>query len=356
MHETIFTNHNEFGGSFLKEFNNQLNISDSLLIASGYFGTSTIVELEEKILKLSKKGICKILIGMIFFDGVTEAQKKALTSLDKKLRKINPNNGVYISMRPYHGKIYQFHHDNHVNLYLGSSNFSKEGFAGRLECTTVILDDETKKSVADYLKKLFEMDTTITLEQTDLKVKGKKPTFEKISKTLKDYECSVHEYPDRLMALGECKIKLRVDDQPRSSLNLYFEKGRLNKQGKYAPRPWYEVEITTTKEDQQCPYYPKSELITGSKKSRKGVFTAYIKDGDVYYKIKMAVHADDGKNFSSHRESGGRETLGKLLKGKLERAGVLSEGELITSEVLEAYGRDYISFVKISDDVYILEF
>lgn len=355
MHETIFTNHNEFGGSFLKEFNHQLNISDSLLIASGYFGTSTIIELEEKILKLSKKGICKILIGMIFFDGVTEAQKKALTSLDEKLRKINPNNGVFISMRPYHGKIYQFHHDDNVNLYLGSSNFSKEGFAGRLECTTIILDDETKQSVSDYLKELFALKTTITLAKTDLKVKGKKPTFGKISKLLKDYECPAHEYPDRSMALGECKIKLRVDDQPQSSLNLYFDKGRLSK-GKYTPRPWYEVEITTTKEDQRCPYYPKSELIPGSKKSRKGLFTAYIKDGDLYYKIKMAVHADDGKNFSSQKESGGRETLGKLLKGKLERAGVLSEGELITSDILEAYGRDYVSFVKMSDDVYILEF
>ena len=355
MHKTIFTNHKDFGGDFFKEFSQQLDRSSNLLIASGYFGTSTILEFEEKILDLSKKGICKILIGMIFFDGVTETQKEKLTFFDKKLRDINPDNGVYISMRPYHGKIYQFSNGD-FNLYLGSSNFSKEGFSGRLECTTKILDDITKQSVADYLKKLFEMDTTIALAKTDLKVKGKKSTFNKISTTLKNYECSKHEYPDRSKALGECKIKLRVDDQPRSSLNLYFEKGRLNKDGKYAPRPWYEVEITTTKEDRECSYYPKSELISENGKSRTGVFTAYIKDGDIYYKIKMVVHADYGKNFSSHSDSGGRETLGKLLKGKLERAGVLSEGELITSEVLELYGRNYVSFVKMSDDVYILEF
>lgn len=349
-------NHKEFGGNFLKEFDHQLDISEDLLIASGYFGASTIEELETKILNLSRRGSCKILIGMVFFDGVTEKQKIALTSLDNKLRAINSENGVYISMRSYHGKIYRFKRDQDISLYIGSSNFSKEGFASRLECTTLIKDEETQISASAYLKNLFLFDTTIPLSATDLKVKGTRKGEKRTSKLLKDYECSVKKYPDISKALGKCDIKLRVDEQPRSSLNLYFEKGRLNQQKKYVPRPWYEVEITTTAEDRGCAYYPKSELISGDKKSRKGTFIAYFKDGDKYYEIKMAVHADSGKNISSHRDSGGRETLGKLIKGRLEGAGVLQEGELITSEVLDAYGRDYLTLIKMSDQVYILEF
>lgn len=356
MHKSVFTNHKDFGGNFLKEFDHQLDISENLLIASGYFGSSTIEELEVKILRLSKRGSCKILIGMIFFDGVTEKQKFTLTSLDNKLRAINPENGIYISMRSYHGKIYQFQRDHEINLYLGSSNFSKEGFASRLECTTLIKDEETQIGVSDYLEKLFLFDTTIPLSATDLKVKRVRQAETRTSKLLKDYECSAKKYPDISKALGRFDIKLRVDEQPRSSLNLYFEKGRLNQQKKYVPRPWYEVEITATTEEIKSPYYPPSEVVTEGKKARKGKFTAYIKDDDKYYEVKMKVHADNGKNISSSKESGGRETLGKLIKGRLERAGVLLEGELITSETLDAYGRDYLTLIKMSDQVYILEF
>lgn len=158
-------------------------------------------------------------------------------------------------------------------------------------------------------------------------------------------------------ALGFCEIKLRVDKQPKSSLNLYFDKGRKNQQGKYAPRPWYEVEITAQTKEISSEYYPKSEKISNSNSNaRKGRFVAYFQQDDKYYEINMVVHADNGKNISSHESSGGRATLGKLIKGKLERAGVLKEGELITSDVLDAYGNDTLRLHKIDEKRYIIEF
>lgn len=354
--DNIFTNHKDFGGSFLKEFETKLKMSDNLTIASGYIGATTIEDLETRLVNIAEKGSCKILIGMIYHGGVTAKQHKALTSLDEKLRNISDDNGVYISRQQYHGKIYEFETNNNVKLYLGSSNFSKEGFASRLECTTLIKDEETQSGVSSYLHNLFTLKTTITLKEAELRIQGKSKVKVKASKELSDYEIPVADFPDISTALGTCDIKLRVDSQPRSSFNLYFDKGRKNKTGKYAPRPWYEVEITTTTDEIASPFYPVSKPLKADSKARQGSFDAYFKDEDKYYKIKMVVHADNGKNISSDKVSGGRETLGRIIKGKLENAGLLSEGDLITSDILDAYGRDYIRLIKLSNDKYILEF
>ena len=81
----------------------------------------------------------------------------------------------------------------------------------------------------------------------------------KIKEKLSKYEISKSLFP-QLKELSETKIRLRVDEQPRSSLNLYFEKGRKNpKTGKYSPRPWYEVEITSEK-NERTKDYPKGAL------------------------------------------------------------------------------------------------
>ena len=51
-----------------------------------------------------------------------------------------------------------------------------------------------------------------------------------------------------------------------------------------------------------------------------------------------------------------REVLGELIKGKLQREGYLEENDPVTLETLQNYGREYISFKKIRDKVYYLEF
>lgn len=240
MSQTLFTNHDGSTGGlkFKQEFKAKLNNSNELIIASGYFGASSIVEHESDILKLGKIGVCKILIGMIFHGGVTGNQRDVLVSLDNKLRAINPNNGVFVSIKDYHGKIYLFRDktDNNESVYLGSSNFSEEGFATRHECTALIQHEETKRDVTNYLEKLFDTKIAQPLSKVELRVKGATTYVIPASKLLEDYEVPFAEYPDITNALGTCDIELRVDDQPNSSLNLYFDKGRVNPKTKlYAP-------------------------------------------------------------------------------------------------------------------------
>lgn len=359
MSQTLFTNaENLSGHNFKHEFKTKLVKSNELIIASGYFGSSSIVEHKDEILKLADTGVCKILIGMVFHGGLTIKQRDVLASLDSDLRTMHNDNGVYISIKPYHGKIYFFRDriDNNESLYLGSSNFSEEGFASRHECTVLVQHEKTKNDVTEYLKHLFNQKIAKPLSKVELKIKGVATSIVSASKLLEDYQVPFEEYPDISKSLGMCEIELRVDAQPNSSLNLYFDKGRLNPKGLYAPRPWYEVEITSSKKDRENEFYPKSKLNSTAGKSRNGEFVAYAEDNGVYYKFNMAVYSDYGKAISTQEKSGGRSTLGKFIKGKLERAGLLTEGERITSDVLLEYGKSSIKFIKMTDDSYIIEF
>ena len=344
----IFTNNKKHGGTFRTQFMDRVKKAKKLTIATGYFGADLVREVESKLVAISKRGECRILLGMVFHGGVSEKQRKCIAGLDSKLRAINPDNGVYISRKDYHGKIYQIDEE----VYIGSSNFSKEGFDTRWECTATINDSQSVAETTDYLDFLFSQKTTAKLRDVQLNTKAKVGKI-KPSKQLTDY--IVKALPAGEI-VSQQNITLRVDRQPASSLNLYFDKGRKNKNGLYAPRPWYEIEITASAKDRSDPCYPHSKLKVTGKKSREGTFNAYIEEGSSVYMLKMKVASDNGKALMTGKASGGRETLGRYIKGKLENANVLKHGERITSDVLEAYGRDYITLKKIDDENYILEF
>jgi len=344
----IFTNDKAHGGAFGSQLTSRLQSAKDLTIATGYFGTSAIKDLEPKLMAVSKKGRCRILFGMVFHGGVSVKQKAAIERLDKKLRATAPDNGVYISRKEYHGKIY--HVDDEV--YLGSSNLSEYGLKSRWECTAKIEDGATQRETVNYLDFLFSQETTMSLSSVALGVKRSVKAL-KPSRFLKDYK--VATLPAGAV-IDQMDIKLRVDSQPASSLNLYFDNGRKNQKGLYAPRPWYEVEITALAKDTRNPCYPKSKLKKNSKKSRQGSFFAHIVEKGVVYKLDMKIASDYGKGIMTSRACGGRETLGRYIKGKLEDSGALKRGERITSDTLEDYGRDFIMLKKIDNKNYILEF
>ena len=335
----MFTNEKNFGGTFGNEVFKNIDNFNSLEIASGYFDPQTIEKNRDKLLQIAKRGYLKILIGMIYHEGVSKTQKKTLEELNKDLKKINIQSGVYITLRKYHGKIYKFKKNQDDLIFVGSSNFSGTGMYGNLECNTSVLDKSSKDRISKFLNHLFtSKELSQNLDNVELTVKKRKR--KKIKEKLSKHEISKLLFP-QLKELSETKIKLRVDEQPRSSLNLYFEKGRKNpKTGKYSPRPWYEVEITSEK-NERTKDYPK------------GAFTAYVADENKYYKLNM-ITASAG--FKAITTTDNREILGEYIKGKLEREGHLERLETVTIDTLRNYGRDYISLKKIKDKIFYLEF
>ena len=138
----------------------------------------------------------------------------------------------------------------------------------------------------------------------DVELRAKSSTgFTRPSNLLEDYEISRKEFPDIKKVIGVCPIKLRVDAQPQSGLNLYFGKGRKNTNNQYKTRPWYEVEIGAEKSDMENDFYPITSPNPAKKSSnsREGSFTAFAEDDGRFYKFGMRVFADYGKNISSDR-------------------------------------------------------
>jgi HKD family nuclease len=343
---STFTNHKNFGGHFGKEITSSLKKYNSVEIASGYFGVSQIKLMWNELLGIAKKGHCKILIGMIYHEGVGKEQKRILMELNEELKKISSNNGIYIAVKQYHGKVYRFSSEKDEKIYFGSSNFSSSGFYTNHEFNMELTETQGKQNVINFLDFIFNEanDFALPLGKVELQLKGKKSKSTKKSSggkgDLSDYEIKAKDFPTT-KPLSSVKIKLRVDKQPNSSLNLYFDKGRKGPDGKYAPRPWYEVEITSEKLDRMQPDYPFGE------------FEIYAEENSRYYKIPMITASDGYKAITSKDE---RAILGQLIKGKLQRLKHLQKFERVTSETLSEYGNDTIELNKFSEKKYYFKF
>lgn len=250
---------------------------------------------------------------MIFNEGVSISQKNVLEKLHKDLINVNSKSGVYVTLKNYHGKVYKFNDGFADFIYVDSSNFSDSGFKVNYEFNTLVTETNTKRHINNFLEFVFGKlcDFVKPLDLVELATKGVKTNAEKDElKNLKLLKIKASEFPKSAhMAL--VKIKLRPDSQPNSSLNLCFEAGRLSK-GKYAPRPWYEVEITCIKSEISQLGYPK------------GDFNAFVKDGNDYYRIPMVTASDGYKAMTS---KGNRHILGILIKDRLERSGALKRGK-----------------------------
>lgn len=339
---SVFSNLQQHGGNFEDEFKRNITTCTSLVIASGYFGVSVLEKYKSSLLQVAERGSCKILVGMVFHEGVSASQKRALEQLHSDLSQVSVDSGVYITLRNYHGKIYKFTDGDHESIYVGSSNFSDSGFRTNYEFNTLVQEVETRQQVNTFIRFLFSdrCDFVQPLDMVELVVKGSKTKIEKQDyDNLKSMEIAASEYPAG-SPVNLIKIQLRPDEQPSSSLNLCFEAGRKSK-GKYTPRPWHEVEITSTKIERTQQGFPRGE------------FTAYVKDENRFYRIPMITASADFKALTS---KGNRSILGMLMKDRLERVGALKRGERITSETLTDYGNDSVTLKMISEGVYIFDF
>ncbi len=131
----------------------------------------------------------------------------------------------------------------------------------------------------------------------------------------------------------------RYTDKTKSSLNVYFGKGRLNRSsGKITPRPWYEVALIATADTIREPAYPR------------GNFDAYTDDGLI---IPMSANGANNKNIQSR---GGLVIFGMWLKQKLQNAGALIPLTPVSDDTLDAYGRSHITFYKFGENKYYMDF
>lgn len=338
---------NQKNNLFRDAFRKSLNDCRDLFIASGYFGKSELDKQTSILIDIAARGgTVKLIHGLAMSEGVARNLNNTLISINNTLKHYSENNGVYIFKDRYHGKLYIIDGDENSKVYIGSSNFSRSGFENNIELNIEVSDDNTILHSKSFFDDLFNLSIPISL--SDHPIKGERSRVQTTHDETNNFEFVINREHD-------FEIPLRV--QPRSSLNLHLSKGRLNKNtGIYAPRPFFEVEITIPKRFWTPP------------------LTTFITDSTV--PVEFTIHTDTQVSFNGlfkrktssnldtrtlHNTGGDfmsspRDQLGHYIKEKLIKAEILKFGEPITEDTLSEYGSDSLKVWKIDNDNLYIKF
>lgn len=338
----MFTNLKTHGGDFRDILETEFSTASSVYVASGYASLDLLQAFKTSFLNIaSTGGVAKLLLGMAFYEGLSQKKLEAANNLHSELRALNQNSGVYVANgRRYHGKVYSFINEKHSNVYVGSSNFSFSGTKGNIECTVSIENEFQKARVVRFLNDLYSDAYSIPIDRAEIMVPGKKKVLQ--SEVEHDWNSLKKHDPKKINFINSPCIELNlasVVKKEKSGLNVYFGKGRENKKtGKIIPRPWYEIELIAGNSINSQDIYPK------------GDFLAYTDDG---YIIPMRTQGDYYKNIRSKKSL---QIFGIWLKGKLEKSGCLKKFQPVTQDTLEEYGNTVLRLYKLKKDIYYMCF
>ncbi len=338
----IYTNTELHGSKFLDIIDEQCKNARDITIASGYTSLDILQRYQQAFIATAERGgVVRLLVGMAFYEGLSQRKLDLLNTLSRQLQQINPKNGVYVCYtRKYHGKIYFFNNDAQTSVYIGSSNFSRSGLSENIEATFRVSDSSEISRIANFLEYMFSPEVSTHITNADIVVPGSASFKKKISiETLNDLQRYDPQSIDAASLEFFDYSLARIAKSEKSSLNVYFGKGRWTRStGKILPRDWYEVELIAKKELTSQDIYPK------------GNFTVYTDDG---YVLPMRTSGD---NFKNIRSRGNLKLLGMWIKKKLQDAGALTVLTPVTQDTLDQYGTEHIRFYKISDTKYYAEF
>lgn len=315
--------------------------TQDVLMVVGYVAADAIVELRALIENHTELRSFNLVVGMAKFDGLFQSQVDALTSLDNLLR-TKALGQVHIAVAlPIHAKASVFSNsDSPVAAIVGSSNLSGLVQTFRQYELDIFIDEERiAKEVLDALEKA--------------KDKASRPFLDVSSelKILENPNLVLDGLPhvERVTTEGveakftDLSFDLLVKSEPKSNLNTFFGKGRVQK-GHTIPRPWYEVELIIGVDTTRLPGYPQAG-------TPEADFEVITDDG---WRFPCQVQGGNSKNFRSKDDL---KTLGKWLKERLQNSGALTVGEPVTAATLSAYGRNTITFTKLEEpNLWFLDF
>ena len=345
----LVTNETE-NTNFRNAFEKNLDLCNSIKIASGYIGASEIVKYKKKLCDISSSGgLVQVIHGMGGVEGLRKNLFSKLVELDTELKSTNVNNGVFVHRTHYHGKMYIISNLTSSKVLIGSSNFSMSGFGINLELNYCHSDIETNNQASLLFDRLksnsFLINKIILPDRTKKEIKPKK---------YGNFDPSIfNSRPDK-------SIEIRVTKA--SNLNLFLSKGRLNRASDvYTPRPFNEVELTiSSKKDliDLRKYLPDQlepaefDAVTDLGTTFKVLFKRKTSG-----KFDMRTLHQTGIDFmSSGREEGGRKLLGQYMKGKLMQNGLLNFGDPVTDDVLIEYGKFNLDLYFIGNGIIYIKF
>lgn len=317
--------------SFADAFDDLLFEADTIRIATGYITADSVAELQ-RIVQLNSKPKVDLIIGMHYFDGFTRKEYQASFNFGKFLNEKGMG-GVFLSTAfKYHGKIYSFlKNEEPIASIVGSNNLSSITEYSRVYETSLLFQERNKSiELNDFINNLIHISKPIDACSIT--------RFNEYNKLLIDHEKVEPVDPIDVQKIPLTNLKFRIplkvgDLHSKSNLNVFFGKGREDKRGLIKPRHWYEIELIVPSEITSMEGYPNFE-------SGNNIFDVITDDG---WKFKCKVSGDYNKNL---RSEGDLKILGKWIKGRLENAGALDVGDLVTEETLQKYGRSDFELIK----------
>ena len=321
--------------SFGSSFTDDLSLAKDVIVCTGYVAAESIIELQARLEVFDNIQSFDLIVGMARFDGLTTEQHRCLKNLDEYLNSAGLGR-VYVSMAiPIHAKLARFQGKIDTAI-IGSSNLGSLTRATRqYEVDVRICDEPALFLKFDEFMSKAKAGSRPFSESID-KIKIKENTPNPLENLVGVTKIDVSNVA---VELSTVSFEIPVKVEPKSSMNVYFGKGRTSVNGRTLPRPWYEVELIVPKSITEMSGYPTNPG-SGEK------FTVKTDDG---YMFDCKTSGDFSKNL---RSAGDLETLGRWLKGRLERSGALELGKPVTIETLKMYGRDTITLTKALEGNY----
>lgn len=321
--------------TFADTFYNLLPQTEQLDIAVGYVTSDSLIELQ-KAVEFNNVNKLNLIIGMHYFDLFTPTEYKTAVKLNEFLTENNLGEVRLVTPFRFHGKLYTFHKNNRpIAGIIGSNNLSSivDSRNGIYESSMLVRESGTLRQLDKFIGELRDKATE---RISDLHISSFKQNNSLLEGQDYVFRATPEELATCLSARMDIVFNIPIKDTPQSNLNVFFGKGRETKStGVIKPRHWYEAEIIVSKTITSQKGYPQALTDTAT-------FDVITDDG---WKFKCKVSGDYSKNF---RSDGDLQILGKWIKGRLENAGVLSVGELVSETVLKEYGRNTFSMTKTS--------
>lgn len=317
---------------FHEQFYDDFGVADNINIAVAYITADSISTLK-RALEVNSHKTLNLVIGMHYLEKFTRLEYDAAIDLHKFLK--TENSGAVKLVKPFkfHGKLYSYSNNSRVfSSVIGSDNLSSilDTKHRVYESSIRLNDDRVAPEINKFILELMRTSS----EDID---KCQITEFKELHNVLEDHEFVEKVTSDEMVKclsnLTSVRFNIPLKTEPKSNLNVFHGKGRVGKNMVEKPRHWYEAELIVNAAITRLADYPKLENGTD-------VFDVITDDG---WKFKCKVSGDNNKNFRSENDL---KILGKWIKGRLENAGVLKVGELVTNNTLAEYGRDSFELVK----------
>lgn len=316
-------------------------------IASGYLGRAAIERHAPRFEQIViEGGLVQIICGMGAFQGIGERKRQILADLHETLRGHSNDAGVFFcTRRRYHGKMFLTQSGQQNICSIGSSNFSSQGLYDNLEANWISSDPGLFEDAVMYFNLLLAESASIN--RVNFAGRQNRPVAPVVARTIR--------VPPNVMNLPVA-FSLSIKTTPRSNINLSEGPGRVNQQGIFTPRPYYEVEVNIPVRDMHPPLTnfipnvmsPHTINVCGS----DGVLM------EAKFKRKTQNRNDDRPlhNCGGDFMTSPREPLGRFLKGRLIASGLLGFGDPVTEEILEEYGANQLEFRQLEENVFHINF